>query len=78
MMMKIRNESRYLWGRCAGCFVDEGIKNVLNLVLINVTPPSLDCKTTQDRISVVIPRNTNIPVKKKNATIQLLITNLVP
>ncbi|CAJ2671075.1 heat shock protein [Trifolium pratense] len=57
----------------------EDIKNVPNLVLIDVSPLSLGCKTTQDRISVVIPRNTTIPVKKeKNVTVQFLITNLVP
>nr|XP_027186822.1 heat shock cognate 70 kDa protein-like [Cicer arietinum] len=42
----------------------EGIKNVPNLVLQDVTPLSLGKATLGDVMSVVIPRNTSIPVKK--------------
>jgi len=42
----------------------EGIKNVPNLVLQDVTPLSLGTSIVGDVMSVVIPRNTSIPVKK--------------
>jgi len=42
----------------------EGIKNVPNLVLQDVTPLSLGVSIVGDVMSVVIPRNTSIPVKK--------------
>ncbi|GAU23246.1 hypothetical protein TSUD_172750 [Trifolium subterraneum] len=42
----------------------EGIKNVPNLVLQDVTPLSLGKDIVGDVMSVVIPRNTSIPVKK--------------
>jgi len=41
-----------------------GCKNVPNLVLFGVTPLSLGWRLTGDRMAVVIPRNTTIPVKK--------------
>ncbi|XP_057436297.1 heat shock cognate 70 kDa protein-like [Lotus japonicus] len=44
--------------------LSEGIKNVPDLVLFDVTPLSLGILTTGDIMSVVIPRNTTIPVKK--------------
>jgi L1 cell adhesion molecule like protein len=40
-----------------------GIKNVPNLVLQDITPLSLGISTKGDIMSVVIPRNTPIPVK---------------
>jgi L1 cell adhesion molecule like protein len=40
-----------------------GIKNVTNLVLQDITPLSLGISTKGDIMSVVIPRNTPIPVK---------------
>ncbi|KAK7295728.1 hypothetical protein RJT34_18640 [Clitoria ternatea] len=45
--------------------LSEGIKNVPNLVLLDVTPLSLGIGKKGDLMSVVIPRNTTIPVKKK-------------
>ncbi|PNX61378.1 heat shock protein 70 kDa, partial [Trifolium pratense] len=42
----------------------EGSTNVPNLVLIDVAPLSLGWRLIHDRMSVVIPRNTSIPVKK--------------
>ncbi|KAL2329570.1 hypothetical protein Fmac_017151 [Flemingia macrophylla] len=43
----------------------EGIKNVPDLVLLDVTPLSLGVSTTGDIMSVVLPRNTTIPVKRR-------------
>ncbi|TKY64859.1 Mediator of RNA polymerase II transcription subunit 37c [Spatholobus suberectus] len=43
----------------------KGNKYVPNLVLLDVTPLSLGISTKGDLMSVVIPRNTTIPVKKK-------------
>ncbi|KAK7340887.1 hypothetical protein VNO77_21604 [Canavalia gladiata] len=45
--------------------LSEGIKNVPNLVLQDVTPLSLGIQVKGDIMSVVIPRNTTIPVKMK-------------
>ncbi|MED6213641.1 hypothetical protein PIB30_095292 [Stylosanthes scabra] len=45
--------------------LSEGFKNVPNLVLHDVTPLSLGILTKGDLMSVVIPKNTTIPVKKK-------------
>jgi L1 cell adhesion molecule like protein len=44
--------------------LSDGIKNVPNLVLIDVTPLSLGFELKHDCMKVVIPRNTTIPVKK--------------
>jgi len=44
--------------------LSEGIKNVPKLVLRDVTPLSLGISVKEDRMGVVIPRNTSIPVKK--------------
>ncbi|KAL2329575.1 hypothetical protein Fmac_017156 [Flemingia macrophylla] len=44
--------------------LSEGIKNVPNLVLLDVTPLSLGTDIVGDIMSVVIPRNTTIPVKR--------------
>ncbi|KAL2329573.1 hypothetical protein Fmac_017154 [Flemingia macrophylla] len=44
--------------------LSEGIKNVPDLVLLDVTPLSLGIKLQGDVMSVVIPRNTTIPVKR--------------
>ncbi|RDX81414.1 Heat shock cognate 70 kDa protein, partial [Mucuna pruriens] len=44
--------------------LSEGIKNVPNLVLLDVTPLSLGISVQGDLMSVVIPRNTTIPVKR--------------
>ncbi|XP_020225469.1 probable mediator of RNA polymerase II transcription subunit 37c [Cajanus cajan] len=44
--------------------LSEGIKNIPNLVLLDVTPLSLGISTLGDIMSVVIPKNTTIPVKK--------------
>ncbi|MCH94924.1 heat-shock protein [Trifolium medium] len=41
----------------------EGIKNVPNLVLQDVTPLSLGVEVIGELMSIVIPRNTPIPVK---------------
>jgi len=43
----------------------KGNKFVPNLVLLDVTPLSLGICVTEDLMSVVIPRNTTIPVEKK-------------
>ncbi|AES78194.1 putative Heat shock protein 70 family [Medicago truncatula] len=44
--------------------VSEGIKSVPNLILRDVTPLSLGVELQGNLMSVVIPRNTSIPVKK--------------
>ncbi|KAJ1443172.1 Heat shock protein 70 family [Sesbania bispinosa] len=44
--------------------LSDDIKNVPNLVLLDVTPLSLGISIRGDVMSVVIPRNTTIPVKK--------------
>ncbi|MCH95520.1 heat-shock protein, partial [Trifolium medium] len=44
--------------------LSEDVKNVPNLVLQDVTPLSLGTAVVGDVMSVVIPRNTSIPVKK--------------
>ncbi|XP_058767058.1 heat shock 70 kDa protein 4-like [Vicia villosa] len=45
--------------------LSEGFKNVPNLVMRDVTPLSLGIEAEIDRVmSVVIPRNTSIPIKK--------------
>ncbi|XP_057436307.1 heat shock cognate 70 kDa protein-like [Lotus japonicus] len=44
--------------------LSEGIKNVPNFVLFDVTPLSLGISVKGDIMNVVIPRNTTIPVKK--------------
>ncbi|XP_057436972.1 heat shock cognate 70 kDa protein 2-like [Lotus japonicus] len=44
---------------------EEGIKNVPNLVLMDVTPLSLGMGVRRDLMYVMIPRNTTIPTKKK-------------
>jgi heat shock 70kDa protein 1/2/6/8 len=44
--------------------LSEDVKNVPNLVLQDVTPLSLGREVIGDIMSVVIPRNTSIPVKK--------------
>ncbi|TKY64861.1 Heat shock cognate 70 kDa protein 2 [Spatholobus suberectus] len=44
--------------------LSEGIKNVPNLVLLDVTPLSLGVSVKGDLMSVVIPRNTPIPAKR--------------
>ncbi|TKY64854.1 Heat shock cognate 70 kDa protein 2 [Spatholobus suberectus] len=44
--------------------LSEGIKNVPNLVLLDVTPLSLGKHVVGDIMSVMIPRNTTIPVKR--------------
>ncbi|ESW11213.1 hypothetical protein PHAVU_008G011400 [Phaseolus vulgaris] len=41
-----------------------------NLVLLDVTPLSLGISVTQDLMSVVIPRNTTIPVEKKEVYVR--------
>ncbi|XP_057436413.1 heat shock 70 kDa protein 4-like [Lotus japonicus] len=41
----------------------EGVNNVPNLVLMDVTPLSLGINTKGDLMSVVIPKNSTIPVK---------------
>ncbi|BAT83035.1 hypothetical protein VIGAN_04013100 [Vigna angularis var. angularis] len=46
--------------------LSEGIKNVPDLVLKDVTPLSLGTAVKGDLMSVVIPRNTTIPMKKTN------------
>ncbi|PNX83585.1 heat shock protein 70 kDa, partial [Trifolium pratense] len=43
-----------------------GVKNFPKLVLVDVTPLSLGYEKTQDRMTVVIPRNTPIPVKNSS------------
>ncbi|XP_014496914.1 probable mediator of RNA polymerase II transcription subunit 37c, partial [Vigna radiata var. radiata] len=45
--------------------LNEGIKNVPNLILKDVTPLSLGVSVQGDLMSVLIPRNTTIPIKKK-------------
>ncbi|XP_047179290.1 heat shock cognate 70 kDa protein 2-like, partial [Vigna umbellata] len=44
--------------------LNEGMKNVPNLELLDVTPLSLGISARPDVMSVVIPRNTTIPVSK--------------
>ncbi|AES78197.1 putative Heat shock protein 70 family [Medicago truncatula] len=43
----------------------DGIKNVPNLVLQDVTPLSLGTSIYDDIMDVVIPKNTSIPIRKK-------------
>ncbi|XP_022635888.1 probable mediator of RNA polymerase II transcription subunit 37c [Vigna radiata var. radiata] len=50
----------------------EGLKNVPDLVLKDVTPLSLGILVTGDLMNVMIPKNTTIPIKKK----QVFCTNL--
>ena len=45
--------------------LSESVKNVPNLVLIDVAPLSLGWQVIHDVMSVVIPRNTSIPVKTR-------------
>ncbi|KAJ1443178.1 Heat shock protein 70 family [Sesbania bispinosa] len=45
--------------------LSEGVKNVPDLVLCDVTPLSLGIRVRGDIMSIVIPRNTTIPVRKK-------------
>jgi len=52
--------------------LSEGINNVPNLVLQDVTPLSLGMEVLGDIMSVVIPRNTCIPVKKTQAYVTVL------
>ncbi|XP_057447357.1 heat shock cognate 70 kDa protein-like [Lotus japonicus] len=47
----------------AALFSECAIKNVPNLVLLDITPLSLGWGLIRDRMSVVIPRNTTIPIK---------------
>ncbi|ESW11212.1 hypothetical protein PHAVU_008G011300, partial [Phaseolus vulgaris] len=44
--------------------LSEGIKNVPDLVVLDITPLSLGRSIVGDIMSVVIPRNTTIPVKR--------------
>ncbi|KAJ1694502.1 hypothetical protein LUZ63_011200 [Rhynchospora breviuscula] len=44
----------------------QGTEEIKNLVLIDVTPLSLGIDVLGDIVSVVVPRNTPIPVKKKH------------
>ncbi|RHN77183.1 putative Heat shock protein 70 family [Medicago truncatula] len=44
--------------------LSEGFKNVPNFVLRDVTPLSLGILVDEDTMSVVIPRNTSVPIKK--------------
>ncbi|CAK8542202.1 unnamed protein product [Lathyrus sativus] len=44
--------------------LSDGIKNVPNLVLVDVAPLSLGWRLIHDDMAVVIPRNTTIPVRK--------------
>jgi len=47
-----------------GALLSEGIKNVPDMVLRDITPLSLGIDTRGDIMSVMIPRNTTIPVKR--------------
>ncbi|XP_027931279.1 probable mediator of RNA polymerase II transcription subunit 37c [Vigna unguiculata] len=47
-----------------GALLSEGIKNVPDMVLLDVTPLSLGKHVLGDIMSVMIPRNTTIPVKR--------------
>ncbi|RYR60085.1 hypothetical protein Ahy_A04g017181 [Arachis hypogaea] len=47
--------------------LSEGFKNVPNVVLHDVTPLSLGVDTKDDVMSIVIPRNSSVPIKKKGA-----------
>ncbi|KAL2329571.1 hypothetical protein Fmac_017152 [Flemingia macrophylla] len=51
--------------------LSEGIKNVPNLVLLDVTPLSLGKSIVGDIMSVVIPRNTTIPVKRTHVYVTI-------
>ncbi|XP_058767059.1 heat shock cognate 70 kDa protein-like [Vicia villosa] len=46
--------------------LSEGVKSVPNLVLRDVTPLSLGIADEYDIMSVVIPKNTSVPIKKTN------------
>ena len=58
--------------------LSEGIKNVPDLVLLGVTPLSLGILTKGDVMSVVIPRNTRIPVRKTQVCCNLDNQKRVP
>ncbi|XP_057447356.1 heat shock cognate 70 kDa protein-like isoform X2 [Lotus japonicus] len=49
----------------------DGVMNVPNLVLLDVTPLSLGTSVKGDVMSVVVPRNTTIPVKKTQGYITI-------
>ncbi|XLR62329.1 hypothetical protein S83_013001 [Arachis hypogaea] len=55
--------------------LSEGMKNVPDMVLRDVTPLSLGIAVQGDIMSVVIPRNSTIPIKKTKNMSQSMITN---
>ncbi|XLR20253.1 hypothetical protein HN51_067014 [Arachis hypogaea] len=55
--------------------LSEGMKNVPDMVLRDVTPLSLGIAVQGDIMSVVIPRNSTIPIKKTENMSQSMITN---
>jgi heat shock 70kDa protein 1/2/6/8 len=69
LFMGINPDEAVAYGAAVQASVlSEGFKNVPNLVLRDVTPLSLGIATynMENIMSVVIPRNTSIPVKKTN------------
>ncbi|XP_045797288.1 heat shock cognate 70 kDa protein-like [Trifolium pratense] len=68
LFMRINPDEAVAYGAAVhAAILSEGFKNVPNLVLQDVTPLSLGIGTGKDVnnvMSVVIPRNTTIPVKK--------------
>ncbi|RHN59366.1 putative Heat shock protein 70 family [Medicago truncatula] len=68
LFMGINPDEAVAYGAAVqAAILSEGFKNAPNLVLRDVTPLSLGIATYKENImSVVIPRNTSIPVKKTN------------
>ncbi|RDX70269.1 Heat shock cognate 70 kDa protein, partial [Mucuna pruriens] len=66
LCMSINPDEAVAYGAAVqAALLSEGIKNVPNLVLMDITPLSLGISAGRDEImSVVIPRNTTIPVRE--------------
>ena len=66
LCMSINPDEAVAYGAAVqAALLGEGIKSVPNLVLRDVTPLSLGISTKGDVMSVLIPRNSIIPFKKK-------------
>ncbi|KAL9297467.1 hypothetical protein ACSQ67_023363 [Phaseolus vulgaris] len=66
LCMSINPDEAVAYGAAIqAALLTKGNKFVPNLVLLDVTPLSLGICVTEDLMSVVIPRNTTIPVEKK-------------
>ena len=65
LFMRINPDEAVAYGAAVhAAILSEGLKNIPNLVLRDVTPLSLGIETYEDIMDVVIPKNTSIPIKK--------------